>query len=337
MAATGQWPPVTHYLLNAVISYNWLRGHIGGALKILLTIASISCRLLRTSMVIMYDPSLSTLTSYSLSCCETWKSAFTAQGGAFEALLKVNICITPYQVLLNIPVILRTKFYLNATVMNGDALRKMGGSRVISSYICGWSFLSRVASDLWIPATSMFLVCLLEFQIQMWSGCLSRQTCSVSDLTRWYTAKWNARPTIQPTHDMRLFTAYDIQMEVNTKGQQHCNKQEAITGKQTHKCTQRWMRDKCPDLPTTFLPPSPPTLITTEMLKWPNAQKHSKKTEIKQTVQLNLQSSTHESRFTGEFHMQTEPVVFSVVHVFSEEKSNMWFHLVVTMWLTANG
>lgn len=47
----------------------------------------------------------------------------------------MNICITPYQVLLNIPVILRTKFYLNATVMNGDALRKMGGSRVISSYI----------------------------------------------------------------------------------------------------------------------------------------------------------------------------------------------------------
>lgn len=34
-----------------------------------------------------------------------------------------------------------------------------------------------------------------------------------------------------------------------------------------HKRTQRWMRDKCPDLPTTFLPPSPPTLITTEMLK----------------------------------------------------------------------
>lgn len=29
--------------------------------------------------------------------------------------------------------------------------------------------------------------------------------------------------------------------------------------------------------------------------------------------------------------MQTEPVVFSVVHVFSEVKSNMWFHLVVTM------
>lgn len=59
--------------------------------------------------------------------------------------------------------------------------------------------------------------------------------------------------------------------------------------------------------------------------------KNTPKTEIKQTVQLNLQSSTHESRFIGEFHMQTEPVVFSVVHVFSKEKSKMWFHLVVTM------
>lgn len=291
-------------------------------------------------MVIMYDPSLSANT-HQLLAKPLWnlkRCLHSTSGSVWSTFtLKVNICITPYQVLLNILVILRTTFYLNATVMNGDALRKMGGSRVISSHICGWSFPSRVASDLWIPATYMFLVCLLEFQIQIWSGCLSRQTCSVSDLTRWYTTKWNARPTIQPTHDMRLFTAYDIQMEVNTKGQQHCNKQEAITGKQAHKRTQRWMRDKCPDLPTTFLSPSPPTLITTEMLKWPNVQKHSKKTEIKQTVQLNLQSSTHESRFIGELHMQTEPVVFSVVHVFSEVKSNMWFHLVVTMWLTANG